>query len=57
MAAATGYRCHAVENLDPAVRKIVDHGHLVAGEDQCDTGVRADIAAAAGDQDIHSLTL
>jgi hypothetical protein len=45
--------CHTIDNLDPAVREIIDDGHGVACRKQGDTGMRANVAATAGNQDIH----
>ncbi|KFB71670.1 MAG: hypothetical protein AW09_003180 [Candidatus Accumulibacter phosphatis] len=48
-----GNLCHTIEHFIAAVREIIDNGHGVARGEQCDTGMRSDIAGTTSDQDVH----
>ena len=45
--------CNTIEHLGAAVRQVVDDRDSVARRQQCNTGVRADIACTPGNHDVH----
>ena len=48
-----GDRAHPAQRLLLAVAQVVDHDQVVAGAQQFDAGVAADVTGTAGDQDAH----